>query len=298
MPRLPSSRSNRRPQLAQTLENAEFSAPDSQPMSDVLRLVENVRQLQEENVALLEQVEELQGGLKARDDLLASAKEALEQQKADFHNTELSLKESSARERQQRTEVQGKLEQSKSAIDGLFKKIARLDNGLQAVEVQCQTAQAKCQSQEADFANTESRLKESIAKQKRKTAKVQVQLGRSKATVKELGGQLRNARESCQSHEADMGKLRREILGRENEKKLLQQGRQSVVKENNAIKRDLKATRAALANSQDQGRDQADAKAGQIEAVLGIAQFSLKKAKGECKSQEDELRKMAQSRGS
>ncbi|RTE72641.1 hypothetical protein BHE90_012951 [Fusarium euwallaceae] len=221
MPRLPSSRSNRRPQLAQALENAEFSVPDSQPMSDVLRLMENVPQLQEENVALLEQVGELHGELKARDDLLASAKEALEQQKADFHNTELSLKESSARERQQKAEVQGKLEQSKSAIDGLFKKIARLDNELQAVEVQCQTAQAKCQSQEAEFANTESRLKESIAKQKRKTAEVQVQLGWSKATVKELGGQLKNARESCQSHEADVGKLRREILARENEKKLL-----------------------------------------------------------------------------
>ncbi|RSL73398.1 hypothetical protein CEP53_000729 [Fusarium sp. AF-6] len=95
------------PQLAQALENTQFSVPSSQPMSNVLRLAENVPQLWEENVALREQVAEFQGELKARDDLLASAKEALEQQKADFDNIELCLKESSARDRQQRAEVQG-----------------------------------------------------------------------------------------------------------------------------------------------------------------------------------------------
>ncbi|RSL86888.1 hypothetical protein CDV31_016337 [Fusarium ambrosium] len=95
------------PQLTQALENAEFSVPNSQPMSNVLRLAENVPRLREENVALREQVEELHLELKARDDLRASSKEALEQQKADFDNTELCLKESSARDRQQRAEVQG-----------------------------------------------------------------------------------------------------------------------------------------------------------------------------------------------
>ncbi|RSL86887.1 hypothetical protein CDV31_016336 [Fusarium ambrosium] len=71
------------------------------------------------------------------------------------------------------------------------------------------------------------------------------------------------------------------------------------------MERDLKATRVALANSQNQGRDQAkgltelsnqvDAKAGQLEAALARAQFSLKKVKEECNSQEEELRKMAKS---
>ncbi|RSL94638.1 hypothetical protein CEP52_012548, partial [Fusarium oligoseptatum] len=78
------------PQLAQPLENAEFSVPNSQPMSNVLRLAENVPRLREENAALREQVEELHLELKARDDLRASSKEALEQQKADFDNTEFN----------------------------------------------------------------------------------------------------------------------------------------------------------------------------------------------------------------
>ncbi|RSL39761.1 hypothetical protein CEP54_016263 [Fusarium duplospermum] len=136
------------PKLARAFENAEFSVPDSQPMSDVL-WVENVPRLREENVALREQVEELQEELKARDDLLASAKDALEQQKAEFDNTELCLKESSAKDKQQRAEVQGQLEQSKSAIDGVFKKISRLDNELQAADVQCQTAKEDCQTAQA-----------------------------------------------------------------------------------------------------------------------------------------------------